>query len=258
MAEAFAYRRYAAEAAHSAPPACPPQTLRRFAARAPAAYQLRAYEWLALGVLTLALHAAVIVALAARQPAALPPVPMPVAVSIEFAQPPAPPVEQPAAPPAPAEAPPPVIDEVAPPPPPKPAPKPRPVVRKKPPLQSKPAPSAPRPAENPLNTPPAAKPAPAPAPLVPPSANAAYLRNPAPGYPAAALKRGWQGTVLLQVQVRADGTPQSIRLQKSSGHTVLDAAAKAAVQRWTFVPAQRGGKPEAGWVTVPINFNLTS
>ncbi|WP_416261692.1 TonB family protein [Gibbsiella quercinecans] len=258
MAEAFAYRRYALQAEHAAPPAWPPQTLRRFVAQAPGPYRLRSYEWLLLGVLTVALHAAVIVALAARQQAVLPPVPMPVAVSIEFAHPPAPPVEQPAEPPAPAEAPPPVIDEVAPPPPPKPAPKPKPVVRKKPPVQSKPAPSAPRPAENSLSTLPAAKPTPAPAPLVPPSANAAYLRNPAPDYPAAALKRGWQGTVLLQVQVRADGTPQSIRLQKSSGYGVLDEAAKAAVQRWTFVPAQRGGKPEAGWVTVPINFNLTS
>ncbi len=254
MAEAFAYRRYALQAEHDAPPAWPPQTLRRFVVQAPGPYRLRAYEWLLLGVLTVALHAAVIVALAARQQAVLPPVPMPVAVSIEFAQPPAPPVEQPAEPPAPAEAPPPVIDEVAPPPP----PKPKPVVRKKPPVQSKPAPSAPRAAEHPLSTLPAAKPAPAPAPLVPPSANAAYLRNPAPDYPAAALKRGWQGTVLLQVQVRADGTPQSVRLQKSSGYGVLDEAAKAAVQRWTFVPAQRGGKPEAGWVTVPINFNLTS
>lgn len=248
MAEAFAYRRYALQTEHATPPAWPPQTLRRFVAQAPSPYRLRAYEWLLLGVLTVALHAAVIVVLAARQQAVLPPVPMPVAVSIEFAQPP---VEQPAEPPAPAEAPPP-------PPPPKPEPKPKPVVRKKPPVQSKPAPSAPRSAEHPLSTLLAVKPAPAPAPLVPPSANAAYLRNPAPDYPAAALKRGCQGTVLLQVQVRADGTPQSIRLQKSSGYGVLDEAAKAAVQRWIFVPAQRGGKPEAGWVTVPINFNLTS
>lgn len=50
MAEAFAYRRYALQAEHAAPPAWPPQTLRRFVVQAPGPYRLRAYEWLLLGV----------------------------------------------------------------------------------------------------------------------------------------------------------------------------------------------------------------
>ena len=36
----------------------------------------------------------------------------------------------------------------------------------------------------------------------------------------------------------------------------LDAAALAAVRQWRFVPAQRGGEPVAGVVTVPLVFRL--
>ncbi|MBH8373617.1 energy transducer TonB, partial [Pseudomonas aeruginosa] len=108
---------------------------------------------------------------------------------------------------------------------------------------------------------PAAPPAPpvpvaAPAPLTPPSANAGYLHNPAPEYPALAMRRGWEGTVLLRVHVLASGSPSEIQVQKSSGREALDQAAVKAVKRWSFVPAKRGDKAEDGWVSVPIDFKL--
>ncbi|MCC0523581.1 energy transducer TonB, partial [Pseudomonas aeruginosa] len=107
-------------------------------------------------------------------------------------------------------------------------------------------------------TPPPAGPAPAaaPAPLTPPSANAGYLHNPAPEYPALAMRRGWEGTVLLRVHVLASGSPSEIQVQKSSGREALDQAAVKAVKRWSFVPAKRGDKAEDGWVSVPIDFKL--
>lgn len=98
--------------------------------------------------------------------------------------------------------------------------------------------------------------APAPAPLTPPSANAGYLHNPAPEYPALAMRRGWEGTVLLRVHVLASGSPSEIQVQKSSGREALDQAAVKAVKRWSFVPAKRGDKAEDGWVSVPIDFKL--
>ncbi|WP_254670978.1 energy transducer TonB, partial [Pseudomonas aeruginosa] len=101
----------------------------------------------------------------------------------------------------------------------------------------------------------AAPPAP-PAPLTPPSANAGYLHNPAPEYPALAMRRGWEGTVLLRVHVLASGSPSEIQVQKSSGREALDQAAVKAVKRWSFVPAKRGDKAEDGWVSVPIDFKL--
>ncbi|WP_233981258.1 energy transducer TonB [Pectobacterium versatile] len=96
------------------------------------------------------------------------------------------------------------------------------------------------------------------APLTPPLANADYLHNPAPSYPDVAISRGYEGTVLLNVQVRADGKVQTIRIHQSSGYPSLDDAARDTVRRWSFVPARRGSQPVSGWVVVPVDFSLNS
>ncbi|WP_412472980.1 energy transducer TonB, partial [Burkholderia stabilis] len=104
-------------------------------------------------------------------------------------------------------------------------------------------------------------PAPAAAPAAPvretaPIGDAAYLRNPAPDYPAFAQDQGWEGRVVLRVHVLANGTPDSVDVRTSSGRRMLDNAAVAAVKRWTFVPAKRGDEAVDGWVNVPIDFKL--
>ncbi|WP_430300518.1 energy transducer TonB, partial [Pseudomonas aeruginosa] len=91
---------------------------------------------------------------------------------------------------------------------------------------------------------------------LPPRAGGRHLHNPAPEYPALAMRRGWEGTVLLRVHVLASGSPSEIQVQKSSGREALDQAAVKAVKRWSFVPAKRGDKAEDGWVSVPIDFKL--
>ncbi|MGV6477783.1 energy transducer TonB, partial [Azotobacter vinelandii] len=156
--------------------------------------------------------------------------------------------------------PPPVVEELAPrkapPKPPKPQP-PRQKAEAKPArtppakAEAPPAPTAP-----PAPAAPASAPALAQAPLTPPSAGAGYLKNPAPEYPALALRRNWEGSVLLRVHVLASGRPSEIRVQQSSGRDLLDEAAVAAVRRWSFVPAKRGDQAQDGWVTVPIDFKL--
>jgi protein TonB len=93
-------------------------------------------------------------------------------------------------------------------------------------------------------------------PVVPPTYGAAYLRNPAPRYPAEARREGAEGTVLLRVWVAADGGPTRVEVDRSSGHRALDAAALGAVRNWRFVPAQRGGDAVEGVVTVPLVFRL--
>lgn len=101
---------------------------------------------------------------------------------------------------------------------------------------------------------------PAPPPVVEkvtePKAGADYLNNPSPEYPEAAMDRGLEGKVLMKVHVQPDGKPDSVTVSKSSGHTILDDAAVRTVKQWSFVPAMRGKTPIAGWVTVPIAFNL--
>lgn len=105
-------------------------------------------------------------------------------------------------------------------------------------------------------TPPAPPPAPViEEPVTVASANAGYLKNPPPEYPARATQMGWSGTVILRVRVSADGTAQNVSVKKSSGHKVLDDSAITAVKKWTFVPSKRGSTPIDGWATVPIIFN---
>lgn len=80
--------------------------------------------------------------------------------------------------------------------------------------------------------------------------------NRPPEYPALARKRGWEGKVLLAVEVAADGTAQAARVQAGSGHDLLDEAALRAVRKWRFQPGTRDGEPVAMQVLVPVHFIL--
>ncbi|MDX1974548.1 MAG: TonB family protein [Rickettsiales bacterium] len=86
--------------------------------------------------------------------------------------------------------------------------------------------------------------------------DAVYLRNPPPAYPATARLRGIEGKVLLNVDVSNEGTPEHVTVSYSSGSSILDAAARQAVERWHFIPARRGSESIAATVIVPIIFRL--
>ncbi|MBL8471483.1 MAG: energy transducer TonB [Rhodocyclaceae bacterium] len=96
----------------------------------------------------------------------------------------------------------------------------------------------------------------APPALVPASFDAAYLDNPKPAYPALSRRMREQGRVLLRAWVSALGSAEQLEIKQSSTHARLDEAALAAVARWRFVPAQRGGVPVASWVLIPISFSV--
>lgn len=88
------------------------------------------------------------------------------------------------------------------------------------------------------------------------TARPSYGFTPRPGYPAVAIRRGYEGSVLLNVHVLPNGKPEEVTIFRSSGHKVLDNAALKAVRKWKFVPAQRGFKAVSSWVKVPIEFRL--
>ena len=88
------------------------------------------------------------------------------------------------------------------------------------------------------------------------SARPSYGFTPRPGYPAVAIRRGYEGNVLLNAHVLPNGEVEEVTIFRSSGHKVLDNAALKAVKRWKFVPAQRGFKAVSSWVKVPIEFRL--
>ena len=82
--------------------------------------------------------------------------------------------------------------------------------------------------------------------------------NPKPVYPIIARKRGFEGTVLLKVQVLKDGNVGKVNLEKSSNYEILDRSATEAINKWIFIPGKKNGLPVASWVTVPVKFQLTS
>lgn len=90
-----------------------------------------------------------------------------------------------------------------------------------------------------------------------PRYSGAGLSNAPPRYPHLARRRGQEGRVVLRVEVSADGEAAAVRIQRSSGHRLLDAAAIEAVRGWRFLPAKRAGTSVAGVLDVPVSFKLT-
>ena len=65
------------------------------------------------------------------------------------------------------------------------------------------------------------------------------------------------GTVVLDVLVDIDGQPIDVTIVRSSGHRLLDQAARRVVlTRWTFRPAMRDGQAVQAIGRVPIEFVL--
>ena len=83
-----------------------------------------------------------------------------------------------------------------------------------------------------------------------------YKVNPLPEYPRIARKRGYQGTVVLEVLVDQNGRVGDLRLFTSSGYSILDKKAMASVKGWLFEPGMKGDKKVDMWVRVPVRFEL--
>ncbi len=81
-----------------------------------------------------------------------------------------------------------------------------------------------------------------------------FSMNPPPQYPPEAVRRGWEGTVLLRLQIASDGRVTRVEVAESSGYTVLDEAALRAVRLWKGIPATRGGQAVAVERLLPVRF----
>ena len=108
--------------------------------------------------------------------------------------------------------------------------------------------------------PPAPPPPPAPS-VAKPSArtevsiSASYAAaNRKPEYPKMSLRLGEQGTVVLTVIVKSDGSAGDVEVKSTSGFTRLDRAAADAVKTWRFNPATIDGKAVDKSYEVPITF----
>ena len=83
-----------------------------------------------------------------------------------------------------------------------------------------------------------------------------YSKNPPISYPRRARKRGYEGTVVLEVLVDRNGKVDDLRILASSGYGILDRSAVKSVKTWSFKPAKKGSGTVDMWIQVPIRYNL--
>tara|TARA_B100000315_G_C14589843_1_gene595148 strand:- start:2787 stop:3575 length:789 start_codon:yes stop_codon:yes gene_type:complete len=83
-----------------------------------------------------------------------------------------------------------------------------------------------------------------------------YLSSTPPLYPRLAQRRGWEGTVLLEVEILSSGNVNMIRVVRGSGHKVLDRAATRAVYEWQFSVRQTDDSNITATVEIPVTFIL--
>jgi len=80
------------------------------------------------------------------------------------------------------------------------------------------------------------------------------LKRVEPVYPQDALEQKIQGTVVLQIEIGADGLVKNV--QALRGPALLSNASIDAVKQWKFRAARRNGRPAESETTVTLNFRL--
>jgi TonB family protein len=76
------------------------------------------------------------------------------------------------------------------------------------------------------------------------------INAPVPRYPYQALRNRWESTMLVDMHLRRDGAVKDVKILQSTGHKVLDDAARIAFRQWRFKP---GGVDH---VRIPVTYSL--
>ena len=84
-----------------------------------------------------------------------------------------------------------------------------------------------------------------------PDARAKPLYEPAPKYRFEARQKHWEGTGLIELTITRDGTVTGVTVLQSTGHTLLDRDAAAALRGWRFKPSR-----DVDRVRIPVTFSL--
>lgn len=77
-----------------------------------------------------------------------------------------------------------------------------------------------------------------------------------PTYPYACRRAGEEGIVVLQVDVRADGSIAKIRVADDAGHPRLAEAAVRSLSGFVFDPAMDNGRPVPDSLEIPYTFRI--
>ena len=88
---------------------------------------------------------------------------------------------------------------------------------------------------------------------------ARYRGTPIPEeYPLMARRRGWQGTVMVEVWLDANGEQIKREILQSSGYALLDQAALRSVARNQFTPYTINGVGHPARLHLPVIYTLTA
>jgi periplasmic protein TonB len=83
------------------------------------------------------------------------------------------------------------------------------------------------------------------------------LRQVKPGYTAAAMEAGIEGTVRMDAVVLDDGKVGEVKITQSLDMEYgLDTQAVEAIKQWLFRPGTKDGKPVAVRVAIEMTFTL--
>jgi protein TonB len=77
-----------------------------------------------------------------------------------------------------------------------------------------------------------------------------------PDYPSASRRLEEEGTVTLKFLIGTDGKVLQADIEKSSGFTRLDEAARNALSKCQFRPGTVDGKPEQSWANIKYTWRL--
>lgn len=77
-------------------------------------------------------------------------------------------------------------------------------------------------------------------------------------YPEELWDAGVEGETILRIFVTPQGTVDSARVEKSSGHTAFDQAAAEGAKQLRFEPGRRGDQPVGMWVLLPVQFQMNA
>ncbi|RZT09448.1 TonB family C-terminal domain-containing protein [Duganella sp. CF402] len=87
-------------------------------------------------------------------------------------------------------------------------------------------------------------------------ARAEYYVCAKPEWPKEALRNEYQGTVQLGFLIGTDGKVRDSRIEKSSGHAILDVTAQDALSRCQFKPPTKDGQPVESWFSMQYRWQL--
>jgi protein TonB len=77
-----------------------------------------------------------------------------------------------------------------------------------------------------------------------------------PDYPSASRRMEEEGTVTLKFLIGVDGKVIQADIEKTSGFTRLDEAARNALSKCQFRPGTVDGKPEQSWASIKYTWRL--